>query len=90
MIIRLTATSILLAVATTVAFAAEPQSPNEASAQKSKVLVFGDIDSNHDMKITADEFKVKEKVAAKFKKADTNKDGTLDKDEFIAYANEEQ
>ena len=90
MIIRLTAGSIFLALATTIVFAEEAQSSKDTATQQTKVLAFGDVDSNHDLKITEDEFKAKIKVAAKFKKADLNNDGTLDKDEFVAYAREKQ
>ena len=90
MIIRLTAASIVIAVATTVVFAEEEKVLKDSSTKQTQVQVFafGDVDSNHDMKITEKEFKAKGKNVAKFKKADINKDGLLNKDEFVAYARE--
>ncbi len=90
MINKLMAAGCLIALTSAPVFAAEEQITKEESAQQNTRLVFGDVDSNHDLKVTEDELKATGKSIAKFKKADLNKNGSLNKEEFVAYAAEEK
>jgi len=90
MINKLMAAGCLIALTSAPVFAAEDQISKDESAQQSTGWVFGDVDTNHDLKVTEDELKANGKSIAKFKKADLNKDGVLNKEEFVAYAAEEK
>ena len=88
MVFKLIATSIFLALTTTLVFSEEAEITKPELSQQNTTWVFGDVDKDHDMKVTVEELAAKGSTIEKFKKADLNNDGTLNKNEFTAYAAE--
>lgn len=78
-------TTVMMSAAVTMAAEAAPDAPEQKPA-KVKRTKFQILDLNHDGKISLDEYKnqVISDADAKFAAADSNKDGGLSEEEFMA------
>ena len=82
--IALLSASLFAVTAVSAVIAEETGSDNPVTNQEPTVWMFNEVDANHDMKITPEELEAKGGVLAKFKQADTDNNGTLDEQEFVA------
>jgi|SRR5713226_8052927 hypothetical protein len=64
--------------------AAQPPATQPAGKSVDLGAIFNELNTSHTGKLTRDEAQVHPTVAANFDAADTNKDGVLTKDEFMA------
>ncbi len=87
---KLVAAGCLMTFIATPVFADEAINSTKQAIEKAIASEFNEIDTNHDMKINMEELSIKGVKIAKFKKADIDSDGSLSKDEFIAYNTEEK
>lgn len=71
-------------------FAGDMNKDEVMTVEHDMVWSFGDIDVNKDKKLTKEELSAKGAILSNFDKADTNKDGAIDKAEFVAFGEEPQ
>jgi len=64
--------------------AAQPQPAPQSGASANVAAVFDKLNTSHTGKLTREEAKGQPTVAGNFDVADTNKDGVLSKEEFLA------
>jgi hypothetical protein len=64
--------------------AAQAPSAPQAGATANVAAIFDKLNTSHTGKLTREEAKAQPTVAGNFEAADTNKDGVLSKDEFLA------
>jgi len=64
--------------------AAQAAPAPQTGATANMAAIFDKLNSSHTGKLTREEAKVQPTVAGNFDAADTNKDGVLSKDEFLA------
>lgn len=90
MINKLMTVSCLFILSTAPLFAGDMDKDEHMTIEHGMVLSFGEIDVNKDKKLTKEELSAKGAIPSNFDKADTNKDGTIDEAEFVAFGEEPQ